>query len=60
MMQLSENTPIRTVQHIIEDAKALGLRVVHKPDNLHTSNVIDLMKAAEERRMRMCVSPEAA
>lgn len=60
MMQVAENTPVRTVQHIIDEAKALGLRVVHRPDNLYTSNIIDLKQAAEERRQRMCVSPEAA
>lgn len=60
MMQLSENTNVRTVQHIIDEAKALGLRVVHRPDNLHTGNIIDLKQAAEERRQRMCVSAEVA
>lgn len=53
MMQLAENTPVRTVQHIIDEAKALGLRVVHRPDNLHASNIIDLKQAAEERRQHV-------
>ncbi len=61
MMQLSENAPIRTVQHIIDDAKALGLRVVHRPDNLHNSKVIDISHAAEQRRIMLAyTSPEAA
>lgn len=61
MMQLSENAPIRTVQTVINEAKALGLRVVHRPDNLHNNNVIDIRHAAEQRRiMQAYTSPEAA
>lgn len=58
-MQISENTSIRTVQHMIDEAKALGLRVVHRPDSVK-SNVISMREAAEQRRQQMCVSPEAA
>ncbi len=60
--QISENTPIRTVQTIIDEAKAMGWRVVHRPDPAK-AKVIDLAeakRAAEERRQRMCVSPEVA
>ena len=61
MLQISENTPIRTVQTVINEAKALGLRVVHRPDNLHNSNVINIRHAAEQRRIMLAhTSPEAA
>lgn len=59
--QISENAPIRAVQHMIDEAKSLGLRVVHRPDNLHTNNVIDIRYAAEQRRIMLAyTSPEAA
>ena len=58
MMQLPENTNIRTIETIIQEAKQLGLRVVHKPDP-KPSNVISLSEAAKQRQ-QMCVSPEAA
>jgi hypothetical protein len=47
--QLSENTDIRTIQTIIDEAHAMGLRVVHKPD----SNVIDLLERQEARRVML-------
>lgn len=56
---ISENTPVRTVQTLIDEAKSLGLRVVHRPDQ-SKSNVVSIQQAAEERRMQMCASPEAA
>jgi len=56
---ISENTDIRTVQTMIDEAKALGLRVVHRPDQKHRK-VVNIREAAEQRRMQMCVSPEAA
>jgi len=56
--QIAENTDIRTVQTIIEEAKALGLRVVHRPDR--KNNVVSINAASEQLRMQMCVSPEAA
>jgi len=58
MMQLPENTNIRTIETIIQEAKQLGLRVVHKPDP-KPSNVVQLHAAAHERRQTH-VSPEAA
>lgn len=60
---IPENAPIRTVQTMIDEAKALGLRVTHRPDP-KPSNVIQLSDAdnnpSEHLRMQMCVSPEAA
>lgn len=56
---ISENTDIRTVQTVIDEAKAMGLRVVHRPEP-KPSNVVHLWDEAETRRMQMCVSPEAA
>lgn len=58
-MAIAENTDIRTVQTIIDEAKSLGLRVVHRPDPVK-SNVISIAEAAEQRRVQMCVSPELA
>lgn len=58
MMQLAENTNIRTIETIISEAKSLGLRVVHKPDP-KPSNVIQL-HAEAHRRHQTHVSPEAA
>jgi len=58
-LAISEKTDIRTVQTLIDEAKAMGLRVVHKPDPKHRK-VINISEAAEQRRMQMCVSPEAA
>jgi hypothetical protein len=54
-LQIAENTNIRTVQTIIDEAKALGLRVVHRPEP-KKSNVVSL----EARRQMMAnVSAEA-
>lgn len=54
--QISENTDVRTVQTMINEAIALGLRVVHRPDPVNT-NVVSL----EDRRQMMAhTSPEAA
>ena len=58
-MKISEQSDIRTVQTMIDKAKALGLRVVHRPDQVK-SNVISMREAAEQRRQQICVSPEAA
>lgn len=53
---IPENTDLRTVQTLINEAKELGLRVVHRPDAPKT-NVVSL----EERRQMMAhTSPEAA
>lgn len=53
---IPENTPVRTVQQIIDEAKALGLRVVHRPDPVKT-NVVSL---EHHRAMQAYTSPEAA
>lgn len=53
---IPENTPVRTVQQIIDEAKALGLRVVHRPDPVKT-NVVSL---EQRRAMQAYTSPEAA
>lgn len=39
----------------IAEIKSLGLRLVHKPENL-----VSLRTEQEKRRMQMCSSPEAA
>jgi hypothetical protein len=57
-MQLAENTNIRTIETIIQEAKQLALRVVHTPDP-KPNNVVQLHIAAHERRQTH-VSPEAA
>jgi hypothetical protein len=57
--KIAENTDIRIVQTLIDEAIALGLRVVHKPDPKQRK-VVNIREAAEHRRMQMCVSPEAA
>ena len=54
--QIAENTDVRTVQSIVDEAKALGLRVVHRPDPVKT-NVVSL---EAHRQMMAHVSPEAA
>jgi hypothetical protein len=58
-MQISEKTDMRTVRRIIDEALALGMRVVHRPDQKHRK-VVNIREAAEQRRQQMCVSPEAA
>jgi hypothetical protein len=45
--QIPENTPVRTVQTIVDEAKALGLRVVHRPDTAK-SNVFMFDDARKE------------
>lgn len=55
-MTISENTDLRTVEHLINEAKSLGLRVVHRPDPVK-SNVVSL---DERRVMQAHTSPEAA
>jgi len=54
-MKIEEQQDVRTVQTLIDEAKSMGLRVVHRPDPVK-AEVIDM----ESRRMQMCVSPEAA
>ncbi|HEY0842436.1 hypothetical protein [Methylotenera sp.] len=55
-LQIAENTDVSTVQTMINEAIALGLRVVHRPDSVNT-NVVSL----EDRRQMMAhTSPEAA
>jgi hypothetical protein len=44
---ISENTELRTVETLINEAKALGLRVVHRPDTAK-SNVFMLDDARKE------------
>lgn len=56
-LHIAENTDIAKVQKIVDDAIAMGWKVVHKPD----SNVINLEARKEARRvMNACFSPEAA
>jgi hypothetical protein len=54
--QIPENTPVRTVQTIVDEAKALGMRVVHRPDPVKTK----VVKLDEHRVMAAHTSPEAA
>lgn len=54
--QIAENTNIRTVQTIVDEAKALGLRIVHRPDPPKT-NVVSL---EAHRQMMAYTSPECA
>lgn len=53
---ISENTDLRTVETLINEAKSLGLRVVHRPDQVK-SNVVSL---DDRRVMQANTSPEAA
>lgn len=46
-----------TVETLIHEALALGLRVVHHP--YRKANAMSLRKFAELRRMQMCQSAEA-
>lgn len=53
---ISENTDLRTVETLINEAKSLGLRVVHRPDPVK-SNVVSL----DDRRVMLAnTSPEVA
>ena len=56
---ISETAPIRTVETLISEAKSLGMRVVHRPEQ-KPSNVVKLWDEANTRRMQICASPEAA
>lgn len=62
-LQIAENTSMRTIETLINEAKALGLRVVHKPKltlpEPKPSNVVDILAVLEKRRMQMCQSAEA-
>lgn len=54
--KISENIDLRTVETLINEAKSLGLRVVHRPDPVK-SNVVSL----DDRRVMLAhTSPEAA
>ncbi len=56
--QISENTDLRTVQTIIDEAIAQGFRVVHRP-TVKSSNVVSLLARQEAKRVLMAnVSPE--
>lgn len=57
-LQIAENTSMRTIETLINEAKALGLRVVHRPEP-KPSNVVDILAVLEKRRMQMCQSAEA-
>jgi hypothetical protein len=54
--QIAENTDVRTVQTMINEAIALGLRVVHRPEPVK-SNVVSL---DARRQMMAHTSPEVA
>lgn len=56
---IPETAPIRTIETLISEAKSLGLRVVHRPEPVK-NNVVKLWDEADNLRMQMCVSPEAA
>lgn len=61
-LQIAENTSMRTIETLINEAKALGMRVVHKPKTKQEpkpSNVVDIWTILEKRRMQMCQSAEA-
>ena len=53
---IAENTPIRTIQTLITEAKTMGLRVVHRP-TVKDSNVVSILEA--RRVMLANVSAEA-
>ena len=52
---IAENTPLRTIQTLISEAKTMGLRVVHRPTK--DSNVVSILEA--RRVMLANVSAEA-
>lgn len=54
--KIPENTPVRTIQTLVDEAKALGLRVVHRPEPPKTNVVL----LEQHRVMNAFVSPEAA
>jgi hypothetical protein len=54
--KISEHQEIRTVETLINEAKELGLRVVHRPDPIKT-NVVSL---DEHRVLSANTSPEVA
>jgi hypothetical protein len=54
--KINEYQEVRTVETLINEAKALGLRVVHRPDPVKT-NVVSL---DEHRVLSAHTSPEAA
>lgn len=58
-IQIAENEPIRNIETLINEAKSLGLRVVHRPEPVK-SNVVNLLDEAAKRRMQYGTSPEAA
>ena len=56
---IAENTPLRTIQDLFDEAKAMGWNITHKPDNLQ-NNVVSLSKHLEARRVMLAnVSAEA-
>jgi len=57
-LAIAENTNLRTIETLISEARALGMRVVHRPEQAK-SNVINLDCAREKLRMQMCASAEA-
>lgn len=57
--QIAESTDVRTIETLISEAKSLGMRVVHRPEQ-KPSNVVKLWDEANTRRMQICASPEAA
>lgn len=54
-IQIAESTDVRKVQNLIDEAIALGLRVVHRPEPVK-SNVVSL---DAKRQMMANVSAEA-
>ncbi len=55
-MKISENTDLRTVETLINEAKSLGLRVVHRPDPVNAR----VLTLNDYRVMANRKSPEAA
>jgi len=56
-LAIADNTNLRTIETLINEAKALGMRVVYHPEQ-KPSNVVDISSAMEKRRMQMCQSAE--
>jgi len=54
-LAIADNTNLRTIETLINEAKALGMRVVYHPEQ-NTSNVVSL---EAHRQMMANVSAEA-
>ena len=50
-MKIEENTNIRTIQTLIDEARAIGMKVIHKPETLAALRHVHMARKLREMGM---------